>query len=197
MPHEEEALPRRLSPDDLKTLLEATPSEHRLLVDLALTTGLRFGELKRLTWSHVVWKPRPHLALEGTKSGRVRRVPLSLGIVQELRKARVAAREVLVLPNCPRNTMALRKRIRKTTGLQLRFHDLRHTFASRYVESGGSLAMLQLILGHSTSRMTERYARSSDSAMFLDAERVFQAQSATEVVTGVVSPGTDWAEGEA
>jgi integrase len=40
-----------------------------------------------------------------------------------------------------------------------RFHDLRHTFASWYMMSGGDLYELAKILGHSNIKMTERYAK--------------------------------------
>ena len=39
-----------------------------------------------------------------------------------------------------------------------RFHDLRHTFASHYVMSGGDLLSLRDILGHSNLKMVERYS---------------------------------------
>jgi integrase len=41
---------------------------------------------------------------------------------------------------------------------EFHFHDLRHTFASRYVMRGGSLPALQQILGHATLAMTMRYS---------------------------------------
>ncbi len=41
------------------------------------------------------------------------------------------------------------------------FHDLRHTFASRYVMRGGSLPALQQIPGHATLAMTMRYSHLS------------------------------------
>ena len=40
-----------------------------------------------------------------------------------------------------------------------RFHDLRHTFASRYMMNDGDLYELAKILGHSNIKMTERYAK--------------------------------------
>jgi integrase len=40
-----------------------------------------------------------------------------------------------------------------------RFHDLRHTFASWYMMSGGDLYELAKILGHANIKMTERYAK--------------------------------------
>jgi hypothetical protein len=44
---------------------------------------------------------------------------------------------------------------------QIRFHDVRHTFASHFMMNGGNLYDLQKILGHTNSKMTERYAHLS------------------------------------
>ncbi|MBR2505076.1 MAG: tyrosine-type recombinase/integrase, partial [Elusimicrobiaceae bacterium] len=41
------------------------------------------------------------------------------------------------------------------------FHDLRHTFATMFRVRNGSMSNLQGILGHSTTRMTNRYAHFS------------------------------------
>lgn len=47
----------------------------------------------------------------------------------------------------------------ESAGLRkIRFHDLRHTFASNFVAKGGNIISLQRILGHSTISMTLRYA---------------------------------------
>lgn len=42
--------------------------------------------------------------------------------------------------------------------MPMRFHDLRHTFASNFLMGGGNIYDLQKILGHSTIQVTERYA---------------------------------------
>ena len=39
-----------------------------------------------------------------------------------------------------------------------KFHDLRHTFASQLVRSGVDLYVVQKLLGHTTPKMTQRYA---------------------------------------
>jgi integrase/recombinase XerD len=39
----------------------------------------------------------------------------------------------------------------------MRFHDLRHEYAIRYLEAGGSLYTLQVLLGHGSIKQTERY----------------------------------------
>ena len=109
--------------------------------------------------------------LEKTKSGKVRRVPLVGPIVDRLRRERERARSVSVLPQLV-DSRTIRKYITRDTGIKFRIHDLRHTFATRYIENEGSLAMLQLILGHSNYRMTQRYAKHTDAPMFAEAERI-------------------------
>ena len=51
-------------------------------------------------------------------------------------------------------------------------HQLRHTFACRWLEAGGSIEALREALGHSTVKVTERYGRLSDAFVRADAERV-------------------------
>lgn len=55
-------------------------------------------------------------------------------------------------------------KVQKKAGLvrKIRFHDIRHTFASQFMMSGGSLYDLQKILGHSKIEMTMRYAHLSN-----------------------------------
>ncbi|MCB9554099.1 MAG: tyrosine-type recombinase/integrase, partial [Myxococcales bacterium] len=54
----------------------------------------------------------------------------------------------------------------ETLGLRrLRFHDLRHTFASHLVLRGVPLRQIQMLLGHSTISHTERYAHVCDTSL--------------------------------
>ena len=55
---------------------------------------------------------------------------------------------------------------RTRAGLKdLRMHDLRHSFASALVNNGRSLYEVQILLGHSTSKMTQRYAHLSNESL--------------------------------
>ena len=62
----------------------------------------------------------------------------------------------------------------------LHFHDLRHTFASRWMMNGGDLYVLKEILGHKSITMTQRYAHLAPHAFDSDYDR-FNALAPVEV----------------
>lgn len=64
---------------------------------------------------------------------------------------------------------ATAKKMAKITR-RFRFHDLRHTFASTLASQGVSLQVIAKALGHTTTRMSERYARPSEEAIHKAAE---------------------------
>jgi integrase len=106
------------------------------------------------------------LVVHQTKSGKVRRVPLSQALWAELR-TRVG--KLLPIGNSWGFTRMVR---RYSEVARFHPHQLRHTFACRWLERGGSLAALQQILGHSSIVTTQRYARISDDMVRREAERV-------------------------
>lgn len=56
-----------------------------------------------------------------------------------------------------------------------RLYDLRHTFATRFVEAGGDLVTLQALMGHSDIKMVTRYAHPTQQHQF-DAIKKMQAR---------------------
>lgn len=191
MPRIPEQAPRRLSDAQMDRIFRHARAKEALCIQLAVETGLRWGELRTLQWRHVVQDPRPHLVLEGTKSGKVRRVPLSAGAIEAIEGFRKTTQSVFVSPYRAVNPCCIayhvRDRMPKETRVQWHWHMLRHTFACRYLERGGSLAALQRMLGHSTSRMTERYAALSDEALFADLERVESSYAVTRAANACVA----------
>jgi integrase len=153
---------RWLEPDEEVRLLDACAKSFNKsllpVVTVALETGLRKGELLGLEWDRVDLS-RGVLRLEVTKSGKRREVPMRQAVYTTLAG--------LPEPHEGRvwRTGSVRKAFENAvTGAELEdfhFHDLRHTFASRYVMRGGSLPALQQILGHATLAMTMRYSHLS------------------------------------
>lgn len=139
---------------------------------LALNTGCRRDEMLRLEWRRVDLKANL-IFLEGsnTKSGRRRSIPLNLEArAAMLDLARYRAEHcpnspwVFVHPNGERLQSirtAFRTLLKRVGIADFRIHDLRHTCASWLVSAGQQLTAVRDLLGHSTIKMTERYAHLS------------------------------------
>lgn len=135
---------------DVKNLArKADPLVGDMILFAALT-GLRRGEMMRLTPESV--KDGILILTANTKSGKPRGIP----IPQEA--SRIAFKRV----PWKIGTALLRKRFeaaRAKAGLpQIRWHDLRHTYASWLIQSGQSLTAVRDLLGHSSLNVTNKYA---------------------------------------
>ncbi|MCC6651042.1 MAG: tyrosine-type recombinase/integrase [Candidatus Eisenbacteria bacterium] len=164
LPRVQERPPAGLLPLEVK-LLEGLPDPWGFVLRLLLGTGLRWGEACRARAEHVrgEW-----LEVAQTKSGRMRRVPLRMELLMEVR-----ARSGDLVPFAAGSPGSFARTVRRKTGIA-RFHPhrCRHTFAMRWLESGGSLAVLQELLGHRDLSTTMRYARVSADLVSREAARV-------------------------
>jgi len=146
----------------------------------ALNTGMRQGELLALRWKDVDFENRlitvgrtyschERKFNDSTKSHKVRFVPLNDALYKILDDvSRGHAPNDLVFRQKgymldPHNLRSryFEKDMQESGVERIRFHDLRHTYASHYMMNAGNPYDLQKILGHSTLRMTERYAHLS------------------------------------
>ena len=177
MPKLEERLPDRLT-DEEAASIAALPEPWGFVCRFALGTGLRWGEMCRAQAADVKRlrvvgevEDRWFLEVSQTKSGRVRRVPLSAGLLREVRQ-----RVGRLVPYAVGSPGSFATRVRRQTGIErFHVHQTRHTFACQWVERGGSLAALQQVLGHASIEMTQRYARLSDEAVMREAARIGEA----------------------
>lgn len=145
-----------------------------------LSTGMRLGELQGLLWDCVDFTTgqitikrsfcnHTYTLKEHTKSKKIRRVPMNSQLkmcILELKNSTPNnSLKEYVFPEGRlkyKRACVWFKQICKKSGLpQIRFHDLRHTFASHFMMAGGGIYDLQKILGHSSIEMTERYSHLS------------------------------------
>jgi site-specific recombinase XerD len=137
------------------------------MVLLSLATGLRFGEIAGLEWQHVNVHFKVLTVTASTSKGKkTRHVPLNdeaLDALLKWKECSGGGERGLVFPN----PEGVRIGTVKTAWLALlkeakidgfRWHDLRHSFASKLVQRGVSLAVVRDLLGHGDFKLTLRYA---------------------------------------
>lgn len=165
---------RFLDDDERKRLLEACrESSSRFLypvVVLALSTGMRSGEIMNLRWKDVNLKDGSIILYE-TKNGEIRRVALAghaLECIKALRKEVTRIDTDLLFPREDgKKPIVLRKHweavLIKAKLKDFRFHDLRHSAASYLAMNGASIAEIAEVLGHKTLQMVKRYSHLSEA----------------------------------
>ena len=150
-----------------------------LIYNIALNTGMRLGEILALKWDAVFLHgdkpsltirrtmcPRTKQLKETTKGKRVRYVGINEVLLKALQEAHKHKTSEFVVTNQAGKMLDERNLVQrhfeddvKESGVtRIRFHDMRHSFASLYMTQGGSLYDLQKILGHQDLKTTERYA---------------------------------------
>jgi integrase len=171
---------RYLTPDEKARLLDAcaSPSYLRPIVDLAMHTGMRRSEILGLRWADVDLRRRT-ITLTHTKNNERRVIPVNDTVAATLKALPRHLDTDLLFPavNGPMVTRAFWRACRKARLPNLRFHDLRHTFASYLAMGGFNLRTIQQLLGHRDLRMTSRYAH-------LSADHLQQAVKSLDAVLG-------------
>ena len=146
--------------------LNKTVNRLRLIVLIAVATGMRASEIFGLLWSDVMYSEGLLAVRAKLKGGKMRYVPMTPELASELRRFPVVINEDRIFPPKPGATSGRQRLegsfedlLERAKIRDFRFHDLRHTFASWYMMNGGDLYELAKILGHSNIKMTERYAK--------------------------------------
>ena len=156
--------------------------------DLALHTGMRRGEQYRLRWQDVNLRTGI-ITIPLSKHGEKRHVPIN--------SAARAALEALKSRKdgsgfvCPGPTEArgrdwqrwFEETVRAAGIVDFRWHDLRHTFASRLVMAGVDLRTVQELMGHKAISMTVRYSHLAPTHLQEAVERLTEHPTATRTAT--------------
>jgi integrase len=167
LPPVENVIVRYVTADEQQRLLAAAKEPLRTAILVAVHSGLREGEQRRLTWDDFRLDEGV-VIVRHTKSRRDRAVPMNA----TLKTAFAAIRRT---PNCPYvfanpktgqpmsrfNNTAWRSLLRRCGVRNLRWHDLRHSFASSLAQAGTPMLVIKELLGHSSLQVTGRYAHLS------------------------------------
>jgi integrase len=151
---------------NMELLPTASVDYLRVMVLVSLNTGLRKGELYGLRWDNVDLGTRI-LTVEGggAKSGRTRHVPMNDEVLSELNRWANVQTETTNSVFTGKTGKAFSDtshswhRVLREAGIErFRWHDMRHSFASKLVMKGVDLNTVRELLGHATLAMTIRYA---------------------------------------
>jgi integrase len=185
-----------LSEPELEALLRSALPKDASFYACAIYTGMRLGELLNLYKSKVDLNQRMITVDIGnedsktTKSRKTRYIPINQALYPYLVEAMKTSGEY-VFPS-KHGTGQIRNDVRKgfhgallRAGVtrHIRFHDLRHTFASHFVMKGGDLLSLKELLGHSDLQMVQRYAHLAPEHLRKGIERLnFQPLEAAKPI---------------
>lgn len=163
-----------LTPEQVQSILAASPPPQRRAFMLAAYAGLRAGEVRGLRWCDVdlnrhqlVVRVSICRGVEGTpKSGHERIVPLVKALLDEFDSTKVRPRDAPVAPDGSGKVwaeFALTKAFKRAcTKAKLdkgwRLHDLRHAFVTMLFRAGAAAPVVRALAGHANLATTQRYA---------------------------------------
>ncbi len=184
----EKARNRWLRPLEYQRLLDnCSNGTQKLILETAVLTGMRHGELLALRKGMFNFEKREvTLHMEITKGAKERIVPLCESLCLKLEQLCLETPDDLVFCYHDLKTRGWKpygsfanfwKGLRIRADLEdVRFHDLRHTFASWWVQAGGDLLRLKDVLGHSSLNVVQRYAHLNTAAHHQEIREVFGTQ---------------------
>lgn len=149
-------------------------NNYRLLIKTAVFTGMRSGEIRGLQWGDVDWNSKQIHVRRSWKEGQyhapktqasIRRIDIQEFLINDLRKWRLECPkgpDDLIFPNLAGNPMSAGNLLQRgfypalrRAGLRkIRFHDLRHTFASLLIANGEDIVRVSRLLGHASPVIT-------------------------------------------
>jgi integrase len=182
---------RFLEPEEetkLRKEIRELGAEREAEFELALNTGMRRGEQYRLRWQDVDLR-REVLTIPRSKHGEARHIQINSTARAALLILRGERDRIgYVIPSCDgprtRDWRHWFEEVVKKAGLQnFRWHDLRHTFASRLVMARVPLRTVQVLMGHKCIETTLRYAHLAETHLREAVEQLTAEETDTRTST--------------
>ena len=157
---------RVLSAEEEKSLLQNASPYLQDLIRFAVNTGLRVGEIFSLRWSDVDLK-KGILTIFSPKTYKLREVPINAETRNVLEAWWLGKKAEFVFynPGTGKPFVDLKAGFAlacQKAGIEgVTWHKLRHTFASRLVNTGVDIVTVKELLGHSSITVTMRYAHTN------------------------------------
>ncbi len=169
---------RWLTREEAERLIKACPPHLAALVQFALATGCRAREITGLEWGRVDLARRTAW-LNQTKNGTPRGVPLNRDAVAVL-EGEVGKHERYCFTYRSKpitwqvSSTAWVKAVEAAGLSDIRFHDLRHTWASWHRQAGPTCDELKDLGGWKSRQMVDRYAKFATENLAVAASRIEQ-----------------------
>lgn len=148
-----------LSREQEAALLAASPPQHALAWQLALTLGLRRGEIAALHWNDLAFEKAELRVREGKTASATRTLPMPQALAETLRAERQQQGSAgYVFGGVVDQTIGdwFRQDADKAGLTQFVLHDLRHTCLTRLAEQGVHPSVVQAVAGHASPELALR-----------------------------------------
>jgi integrase len=149
-------------------------NNYRLLISFAVFTGCRAGEILGAAWNHIDWESGEFRVRRAYREGHFqepktrtsyRSITLPGFLLKELKLWRLACPNGphdLIFPNLDGRPMSywnlmargFHPALRRAGIRRIRFHDLRHTFASLMISNGEDIVRVSRLMGHANASFT-------------------------------------------
>lgn len=154
---------RYLTKEEERKIFEACPGHFKPVVEFALNTGLRLSNIINLKKENIDFNIRQIIITEN-KGNKFGVVYMNEKVTEILKSATTGGGgHIFLNPNTgrPYSKSAVHRlwtKIKKEAGVEnFRFHDLRHTVATRLVEKGVPVPVVKELMWHSNVETTMRY----------------------------------------
>ena len=157
LPKVNNARHRRLVKDEMSIILNVISNkEVRVLIELAIETAMRRGELLNIKYEDIDWIKRT-LTIPDTKTNVARTIPLTNRAIELLEPLSPRANNRLFSLKPDSVSQAFSRGCSTAEITDLRFHDLRHEGTTRFFEMGLNVMEVATITGHKDLKMLNRY----------------------------------------